>query len=64
MGIDGIENLTKPDEIVDMQNFIRARQRKGQTAKQIQENLQSRGYDFHAARAFVMMYWEPTAEDE
>lgn len=46
------------ENIVDMQNYVRSRQRKGKTAKQVQYDLVDHGYDYHAAYAFVMAHWE------
>lgn len=65
MGIEGISAL-KADDIVDMKNFIQARQRKGQTATEIAKNLEGRGYDYYAARGLVMLHWEydKTSEEQ
>ncbi len=45
------------EQIADMANFIRSRQRKGITATEVRKVLTERGYDLHAARALVMMHW-------
>lgn len=51
------------NQIVDMQNYIRTRQRKGRTGMQILDDLMAAGYDRFAAEAFVMQYWEETKKE-
>lgn len=46
------------EQIADMENYIRSRQGKGKTATDIREDLQKHGYDFHAASALIIRYWE------
>ena len=64
MGIQNIQVLihSEPQRIVDMENFIQSRQRKGKTAKEVVTDLERAGYDMHAARGLVMKYWEMEEE--
>lgn len=50
------------EKIKDIQNYIRTRQKSGKTASQIRDDLQSAGYDLHAAQAFIWMHWESEEE--
>jgi hypothetical protein len=58
MGIDGIDDLKPPGNISDMKNYILSRKRKGRTVGEVRQDLINEGYDWHAATAFLMRYWE------
>ena len=47
-----------PENISDMRNYIQSRQRKEKTPTEIREDLMKAGYDFHAASALILKYWE------
>lgn len=51
------------DTIHDMANYIAKRRNKGKTATEIQHDLQQHGYDYHAARALIMMHWHYNDEE-
>lgn len=50
------------EHIVDLENYVRSRQRKGKSAHDIVGDLMRAGYDSYAAQGLVMMYWETKEE--
>lgn len=52
------------EQIADMQNYVRSRQRKGKTPKETRDDLVQHGYDIHAAHGLVMMHWETSESEE
>lgn len=57
------EVLPIMETIVDLQNYVWKRQANGKSAVEIRQDLIDHGYDFHAAAALVMRYWDFGDED-